>query len=43
MVTALDKNTALVIIDLQKGIIQFPLAKPVTEIITNVISQLKKE
>ncbi len=36
MVTALDKNTALVIIDLQKGIIQFPLAKPVTEIITNV-------
>ncbi|WP_316804574.1 isochorismatase family protein [Pedobacter nototheniae] len=33
MVTSLDKNTALVLIDLQKGIVNFPLAKPVHEVL----------
>ncbi|WP_316824215.1 isochorismatase family protein [Pedobacter miscanthi] len=33
MVTSLDKKTALVLIDLQKGIMQFPIAKPVNEIL----------
>jgi hypothetical protein len=31
MVTALDKNTALILIDLQKAVVQLPLAKPVGE------------
>jgi nicotinamidase-related amidase len=35
MVTVLDKNTALVLIDLQKGITKLPLAKPINEIIEN--------
>ena len=35
MVTSLDKKTALVLIDLQKGIVQFPLANPVTEVLAN--------
>jgi nicotinamidase-related amidase len=35
MVTTLDKNTALVVIDLQNGIAQFPVAHPITDIIAN--------
>ena len=35
MITTLDKNTALVLIDLQKNIVQFPLAKPVAGILEN--------
>jgi nicotinamidase-related amidase len=35
MVTALDKNTALVLIDLQKGIVGFPLVNPVNGILEN--------
>jgi len=33
MITSIDKKTALVLIDLQKGILQFPVAKPVNEIL----------
>jgi nicotinamidase-related amidase len=33
MITAIDKNTALVVIDLQKGITGFSLAHPGTEIV----------
>ena len=35
MVTAIDKNTALVLIDLQKGIVGFPTAHPVAGILEN--------
>ncbi|MEI9933750.1 MAG: cysteine hydrolase family protein [Ferruginibacter sp.] len=35
MITALDKNTALVLIDLQKGIVGLPLATPITDILEN--------
>src|SRR3981189_3212736 len=35
MITVLDKNTALVLIDLQKSIVQLPLAKPVSDILKN--------
>ena len=35
MITALDKNTALVLIDLQKSIVQLTLAKPVSDILEN--------
>jgi len=35
MVTALDKNTALILIDLQKGIVGFPLVNPVEGILEN--------
>jgi nicotinamidase-related amidase len=35
MVTALDKNTALVLIDLQKGIVGYPLVTPINEILEN--------
>jgi nicotinamidase-related amidase len=35
MVTELDKNTALVLIDLQKGIVQYSFAKPVGDILSN--------
>lgn len=35
MITAIDKNTALVLIDLQKGIVAFPLAHPVASILEN--------
>lgn len=38
MITALDKNTALVLVDLQKGIVQIPLARPVIEILKNAAS-----
>lgn len=35
MVTAIDKNTALVLIDLQKGIVGYPLAHPVAGVLSN--------
>lgn len=35
MVTALDKKTALVLIDLQNGIVQLPLAHPAKDILAN--------
>jgi nicotinamidase-related amidase len=35
MITALDKNTALVLIDLQQGIIRVPLAHPINEVLQN--------
>jgi nicotinamidase-related amidase len=35
MVTSLDKNTALVLIDLQKGIVQYPVAHPITQVLAN--------
>ena len=35
MITALDKNTALVLIDLQKGIAAFPVVHPMEGIIAN--------
>jgi len=38
MITTLDKGTALIIIDLQKGIVQLPLAKPFNEILVKVLN-----
>ncbi|MES2426133.1 MAG: isochorismatase family protein [Bacteroidota bacterium] len=35
MITALDKNTALILIDLQKGIVVYPTAHPIQNILTN--------
>jgi nicotinamidase-related amidase len=35
MVTALDKNTALVLVDLQNGVVQLPVVTPVKEILAN--------
>ncbi len=35
MVTQLDKNTALVLIDLQNGVMGLPLAHPVKDVVTN--------
>lgn len=35
MITALDKNTALVLIDLQKGIIAYPTAHPIAAVLAN--------
>ena len=35
MITKIDKNTALVLIDLQKGIVSSPTAHPVNEILKN--------
>jgi nicotinamidase-related amidase len=35
MVTAIDKNTALVLIDLQKGIVGYPLVHPVAGVLQN--------
>lgn len=35
MITTIDKTTALVLIDLQKGIIQFPLVHPTNGILEN--------
>jgi nicotinamidase-related amidase len=46
MITKLDSNTALVLIDLQKGIVEYPVAHPVKEILENVvklISAFRKE
>jgi nicotinamidase-related amidase len=37
MITALDKNTALIIIDLQKGIVQYPTVHPMSGIIDNSV------
>ncbi len=34
-VTALDPNTALVIVDLQKGIVSYPTAHPATDVVQN--------
>ena len=36
MITALDKNTALVLIDLQNSVVKMPLAKPVGNVLKNV-------
>jgi len=35
MITAIDKNTALVLIDLQKGIVSYPLVHPITGVLQN--------
>jgi nicotinamidase-related amidase len=35
MITALDKNTALVLIDLQKGITAYPVVHPIAGVIAN--------
>ena len=35
MVTALDKNTALILIDLQKAITQLPLVNPLADVLAN--------
>ena len=35
MITALDKNTALILIDLQKTVVQKPMAHPVKDILHN--------
>ncbi len=40
MVTAIDKQTALVLIDLQKAVVKLPLAKPVSEILSNAAKLL---
>jgi nicotinamidase-related amidase len=37
MITALDKNTALILIDLQKGVVALPLAHPVQDILKNSV------
>lgn len=37
MVTALDKNTALVLIDFQNSVVKLPLARPVPEIIDKAV------
>ncbi|HTB52245.1 MAG TPA: isochorismatase family protein [Ferruginibacter sp.] len=37
MVTAIDKNTALVVIDMQKGIVKFPVVHPIEGVIDNVV------
>ena len=46
MITAIDKNTALVIIDLQKGIIKYPLSHPIADILKNatlLVDAFRKE
>jgi nicotinamidase-related amidase len=35
MITELDKNTALILIDLQKGIVGLPLVHPIEDVLTN--------
>jgi nicotinamidase-related amidase len=37
MITTLDKNTALVLIDLQKGVAGLPLAHPVKDVLANAV------
>jgi len=37
-VTALDPNTALVVIDLQKGLIAIPLAPPIGEVVARAVA-----
>jgi len=36
MITALDKNTALILIDLQNAIVSMPVAHPVKDVLNNV-------
>jgi nicotinamidase-related amidase len=46
MITAIDKNTALVIIDLQKGIIKYPTVHPITSILeksAELVDAFRKE
>lgn len=40
MITEIDKNTALVLIDLQNAIVQLPLQHPVNEVIANAVTLL---
>jgi nicotinamidase-related amidase len=35
MITAIDKQTALILIDLQKAVVQMPLAHPVQPVLKN--------
>lgn len=37
MITALDEKTALVIIDMQKGIVGYPVAHPIAGVIENIV------
>jgi len=37
MITGLDKNTALILIDLQKGVVEMPLAHPVQTVLANAV------
>jgi nicotinamidase-related amidase len=37
MITALDEKTALVLIDMQKGIVGFPVAHPIAGVIENTV------
>ncbi|HMG82159.1 MAG TPA: isochorismatase family protein [Ferruginibacter sp.] len=37
MVTAIDKNTALVVIDMQKGIVKFPVVHAIEGVVDNVV------
>ena len=37
MITAMDKNTALVLIDLQKGILKRVTAHPISEVLEKVV------
>ena len=41
MVTALDRNTALVLIDLQKAIVNRPMATPVADVLANAAKLVK--
>ncbi|HEY4149487.1 MAG TPA: isochorismatase family protein, partial [Chitinophagaceae bacterium] len=46
MVTALDKNTALVLIDLQKAIVGMPAASPIEGVLKNaakLVAAFRKE
>ncbi|MBC6108959.1 isochorismatase family protein [Pedobacter fastidiosus] len=46
MVTSLDKNTALILIDLQNGIVNFPITKPAKEVLAKaaqLVSAFRKE
>jgi len=40
-ITTLDPKTALVVIDLQKGILNFPTAHPIKDVIGNTVALLK--
>ncbi|MDB5018674.1 MAG: isochorismatase family protein [Mucilaginibacter sp.] len=37
MITTLDKNTALILIDLQKGVIGLPLVHPIQDVLENAV------
>lgn len=46
MVTAIDKNTALVLIDLQKGILSYPTVDPIENVLQNaarLVAAFRKE